>query len=83
MPGTLCANDARTGGRGGLLPRQVVYVARNAKDVAVSAYHFYRMLKVLPDPGTWDNFLDKFMAGEGGSDFGGRKGVGLKGSQLK
>nr|XP_019610332.1 PREDICTED: LOW QUALITY PROTEIN: sulfotransferase 1A1-like [Rhinolophus sinicus] len=43
---------------------KVVYVARNAKDVAVSAYHFYRMLKVHPDPGTWDSFLDKFMAGE-------------------
>lgn len=42
----------------------MVYVARNAKDVAVSAYHFYRMLKVHPDPGTWDSFLDKFMAGE-------------------
>lgn len=49
----------------------------------MSAYHFYRMLKVLPDPGTWDSFLDKFMAGEGGPDFGGRKGVGLRGSQLK
>lgn len=49
----------------------------------MSAYHFYRMLKVHPDPGTWDSFLDKFMAGEGGPDFGGRKGVGLRGSQLK
>ncbi|XP_053412998.1 sulfotransferase 1A1 isoform X1 [Nycticebus coucang] len=43
---------------------KVVYVARNAKDVAVSYYHFYRMAKVHPDPGTWDNFLEKFMAGE-------------------
>ncbi|XP_059754247.1 sulfotransferase 1A1 [Balaenoptera ricei] len=43
---------------------KVVYVARNAKDVAVSYYHFYRMAKVHPDPGTWDSFLEKFMAGE-------------------
>ncbi|KAB0394875.1 hypothetical protein E2I00_008110, partial [Balaenoptera physalus] len=53
---------------------KVVYVARNAKDVAVSYYHFYRMAKVHPDPGTWDSFLEKFMAGEGGADSGGRKG---------
>uniref|UniRef100_A0A2K6SCH5 Sulfotransferase n=1 Tax=Saimiri boliviensis boliviensis TaxID=39432 RepID=A0A2K6SCH5_SAIBB len=43
---------------------KVVYVARNAKDVAVSYYYFHRMMKVLPDPGTWDSFLEKFMAGE-------------------
>lgn len=55
-------------GRGCLLPLQVIYVARNAKDVAVSYYHFYRMAKVHPEPGTWDNFLEKFMAGEGGPD---------------
>uniref|UniRef100_A0A8C3X4C8 Sulfotransferase n=1 Tax=Catagonus wagneri TaxID=51154 RepID=A0A8C3X4C8_9CETA len=43
---------------------KVVYVARNAKDVAVSYYHFYRMAKVHPDPGTWDSFLEEFMAGK-------------------
>uniref|UniRef100_A0A2I3HA60 Sulfotransferase n=1 Tax=Nomascus leucogenys TaxID=61853 RepID=A0A2I3HA60_NOMLE len=48
----------------GPLPLQVVYVARNPKDVAVSYYHFYRMAKVHPDPGTWDSFLENFMAGE-------------------
>ncbi|XP_012381791.1 sulfotransferase 1A1 isoform X2 [Dasypus novemcinctus] len=43
---------------------KVVYMARNAKDVAVSYYHFYHMAKVHPDPGTWDSFLEKFMAGK-------------------
>ncbi|XP_011788896.1 PREDICTED: sulfotransferase 1A3 isoform X1 [Colobus angolensis palliatus] len=43
---------------------KVVYVARNPKDVAVSYYHFHRMEKTHPDPGTWDSFLEKFMAGE-------------------
>ncbi|XP_036847952.1 sulfotransferase 1A1 isoform X1 [Manis javanica] len=43
---------------------KVVYVARNAKDVVVSYYHFYRMAKVHPEPGTWDSFLEKFMDGE-------------------
>ncbi|XP_012515710.1 PREDICTED: sulfotransferase 1A3 isoform X2 [Propithecus coquereli] len=43
---------------------KVVYVARNAKDVAVSYYHFHCMAKVHPDPGTWDSFLEKFMAGK-------------------
>ncbi|XP_004622274.2 sulfotransferase 1A1-like [Sorex araneus] len=43
---------------------KTVYVARNAKDVAVSFYNFYRMGKMHPDPGTWDSFLEKFMAGD-------------------
>lgn len=68
---------------GGRLPLQVVYVARNAKDVAVSYYHFYRMAKVHPDPDTWDSFLEKFMAGEGGAQSGGRSGVELSSGQSK
>ncbi|KAM5130536.1 sulfotransferase 1A1 [Callospermophilus lateralis] len=55
----------------GLLPQslldqkvKVIYVARNAKDVAVSYYNFYKMAKVYPDPGTWDDFLGKFMDGQ-------------------
>ncbi|XP_074849983.1 sulfotransferase 1 family member D1-like [Carettochelys insculpta] len=42
---------------------KMIYVARNPKDVAVSFYHFYLMAKMHPDPGTWDEFLQKFMAG--------------------
>ncbi|KAM5130676.1 sulfotransferase 1A1-like isoform 1-T4 [Callospermophilus lateralis] len=55
----------------GLIPQslldqkvKVIYVARNAKDVAVSYYNFYKMAKVHPDPGTWDSFLEKFMDGQ-------------------
>ncbi|XP_022361737.1 sulfotransferase 1 family member D1-like [Enhydra lutris kenyoni] len=43
---------------------KMVYVARNAKDVAVSYYYFYQMAKVHPEPGTWEEFLDKFMTGK-------------------
>ena len=60
VPGMPRGDDA---GAGGCLPLQMIYIARNAKDVAVSYYHFYRMAKVHPDPGPWDSFLEKFMAG--------------------
>ncbi|XP_060138233.1 sulfotransferase 1B1-like isoform X2 [Zootoca vivipara] len=42
---------------------KMIYVARNAKDVAVSYYHFDLMNKLHPEPGPWDNYLEKFMAG--------------------
>lgn len=43
---------------------QMVYVARNAKDNAVSYYHFDRMNMVQPEPKDWNSFLDRFMEGK-------------------
>ncbi|MCJ8735205.1 hypothetical protein PDJAM_G00244380 [Pangasius djambal] len=43
---------------------KVVYVARNAKDNAVSYFHFERMNMGQPDPGDWNTFLQKFMEGK-------------------
>ncbi|KAB5567678.1 hypothetical protein PHYPO_G00235640 [Pangasianodon hypophthalmus] len=43
---------------------KVVYVARNAKDNAVSYFHFERMNMGQPDPGDWNTFLQRFMEGK-------------------
>ncbi|XP_020777978.1 cytosolic sulfotransferase 2-like isoform X2 [Boleophthalmus pectinirostris] len=43
---------------------RIVYVARNAKDSAVSYYHFTRMNYVQPDPGDWGTYLNSFMNGK-------------------
>ncbi|NXX99554.1 ST2B1 Sulfotransferase, partial [Centropus bengalensis] len=42
---------------------KVIYVARNPKDVAVSFFHFHRLAKFLPDPGSFDAFLTQFLEG--------------------
>lgn len=44
---------------------QVIYVMRNPKDVIVSSYYFHQMARFLDDPGTFDEFVDKFLEGKG------------------
>ncbi|XP_077384122.1 sulfotransferase family 2, cytosolic sulfotransferase 3 isoform X2 [Festucalex cinctus] len=43
---------------------KVIYVMRNPKDVIVSSYYFHQMATFLEDPGTWDEFIDKFLEGK-------------------
>lgn len=43
----------------------MIYVARNPKDSAISYFHFQRMNQGLPDPGSWDQYLETFLAGRG------------------
>ncbi|XP_076136867.1 sulfotransferase 2B1-like isoform X2 [Alosa pseudoharengus] len=43
---------------------KVIYVARNPKDVLVSSFYFHQMARFLDDPGTFQEFLDKFLAGQ-------------------
>lgn len=42
---------------------KMIYLARNAKDVAVSYYHFDLMNNLQPLPGTWEEYLEKFITG--------------------
>ncbi|XP_070766190.1 cytosolic sulfotransferase 2-like isoform X2 [Enoplosus armatus] len=43
---------------------RIVYVARNAKDNAVSYFYFGRMNNAQPEPGDWSTFLQDFMEGK-------------------
>ena len=44
---------------------KVIYVARNPKDAMVSSFHFHKMAVFLDDPGTFQEFMDKFLKGQG------------------
>nr|XP_054767524.1 sulfotransferase 1C2A-like [Lytechinus pictus] len=41
---------------------QVIYVARNPKDTAVSMYHFCNYVPNLPSYESWDVFFEEFLA---------------------
>ncbi|XP_057196921.1 sulfotransferase family 2, cytosolic sulfotransferase 3 isoform X1 [Triplophysa rosa] len=43
---------------------KVIYVTRNPKDVLVSSFHFHKMASFLDDPGTFEEFTEKFLAGK-------------------
>ncbi|XP_048874188.1 cytosolic sulfotransferase 2-like [Brienomyrus brachyistius] len=43
---------------------KIIYVARNAKDTAVSFFHFDRMNMVQPEPGDWPSYLQRFQDGK-------------------
>ncbi|KAM8933640.1 sulfotransferase 1 family member D1-like [Pelodytes ibericus] len=45
---------------------KVIYVARNARDTVTSYYHFANILQIHPEPGTFEQYLEKFMKGEVG-----------------
>nr|XP_056701851.1 sulfotransferase 2B1-like [Euleptes europaea] len=42
---------------------KVIYTLRNPKDVLVSFYHFSMIIQTLKDPGSLEEFLDKFLSG--------------------
>ncbi|XP_034393860.1 cytosolic sulfotransferase 3-like isoform X2 [Cyclopterus lumpus] len=43
---------------------RIIYVARNAKDNAVSYFHFDRMNNIQPEPGDWTDYVHRFMGGK-------------------
>ena len=49
--------------------RQVIYIARNVKDVTVSLFHFYQMITNASYTGTFDDFLGIFDDGTGYTKF--------------
>ncbi|KAG8447566.1 hypothetical protein GDO86_014896 [Hymenochirus boettgeri] len=45
---------------------KVIYVARNARDTMTSYYYFDHMVQIHPNPGTLDQFMQRFMKGDVG-----------------
>lgn len=52
------------------MTQQVVYVARNPKDVAVSYYHLHRLMKNLDFKGNFEEFWNYFKNDLGNITFG-------------
>lgn len=48
---------------------KIIYLCRNAKDVAVSFYYFFLMVAGHPNPGSFPEFVEKFMQGQGRNSF--------------
>ncbi|XP_069056583.1 sulfotransferase 2B1-like isoform X2 [Pleurodeles waltl] len=42
---------------------KVIYTARNPKDMLVSLYYFAKMASMYDDPGSFEQFLDRFLNG--------------------
>ncbi|KAL8220168.1 UNVERIFIED_CONTAM: hypothetical protein K2H54_039943 [Gekko kuhli] len=42
---------------------KIIFTMRNPKDVMISLYHFSKLLKTFKDPGTLEEFLEKFLGG--------------------
>ncbi|XP_076596621.1 cytosolic sulfotransferase 1-like [Chaetodon auriga] len=43
---------------------RIIYMARNAKDIVVSYFHFERMTFVHPEPGDWNSYFQRFLEGK-------------------
>ncbi|KAL7393861.1 hypothetical protein ABVT39_017054 [Epinephelus coioides] len=43
---------------------KAIYVMRNPKDILVSSFYFHQMAEFLEDPGTFDEFIEKFLEGK-------------------
>ncbi|KAH0622248.1 hypothetical protein JD844_024385, partial [Phrynosoma platyrhinos] len=43
---------------------QIIYVARNPKDVLVSYYHFSKMLVKIEQVDNFEKFMERFLAGK-------------------
>ncbi|XP_041655861.1 cytosolic sulfotransferase 3-like isoform X2 [Cheilinus undulatus] len=43
---------------------KIIYISRNAKDSVVSYFHMERMTVLLPEPGDWRSYVQRFMEGK-------------------